>query len=668
METSRTPVFHRYTVIEKIGSGGMGTVYKAHDAHLDRFVALKVLPPGLQEDAAALERFKREARSLAHLSHPRVAAVYDAHAGDGFPYLVMELVEGENLERYLRRRRALSASEAVRIGLDIAEALAHIHAHGIVHRDVKSSNIIMEPEKGAVLADFGIALQASLPRLSQGTLGTPEYMSPEQAEGRHLDGRSDLYSLGVVLFECLAGRLPFRREGDSLASLMELIRRVRSEPVLPLEVICPDVPRHVCGAVMRCLAKNPEDRFKAAADFVEALRGARRGDPREPADLHVPPVERMPAAGPAGEPYPQPAERVAGDPHAPPAEHAAGDPRARRRAPAADGSTPQNDASPGRDVTVLTHLEAVQAVAFGPNGRLVSGSNDGIVRIWDGRGGRLMHALREHEGSVSAVAFSRDGRFIASGDRLGKICVWDGGTGRLLRKIDALTALVLTIAFSPDGTRLVSGGGDRAVRLWNVRTGKLADTVGRHQGYVLDAAFAGDGAKLATSGSDGQVLVWDVERRSLQTSIQAHRGWALGVDFSEDGRRLRPARLYLERSERNAAARHRRAPRGRDDDGVQSQRAVCSQCRTRRSRPALGRPFRRSGRAPGWPPRRIEGRHLQSGRAADRCGFGRARRACRGAEGTRLWTALPREAGCLLGRTRRSHRCRGVGAVRRYES
>lgn len=498
METSRTPVFHRYSVIEKIGSGGMGTVYKAHDLHLDRLVALKVLPPGLQEDQGALERFNREARALAHLNHPRVAAVFDADCEGGFPHLVMELIEGENLERVLRKRRTLSVTEVIRIGTDVADALAHIHSHRIVHRDVKTSNIIIEPDSGAVLADFGIAIEASLPRLSKGTLGTPEYMSPEQAEGRELDGRSDIYSLGVVLYECLAGRPPFQREGDSLASLMDLMQRVTTEPVPSLERVCPDVPQWLCAAVMRCLEKNPDDRCASAADLTSALREERSSVVHESTTSSRP-------------------KRATSE------DRRAANPSSRT-------------IKKRQETTVLTHLEPVQAVACGPNGRVASGSNDGVARVWDGTEGKLLYPLRQHRASILSVAFSRDGRFIATGDRLGKICIWDGGTGRLLHEIDALGALVLALEFSPDGKMLVSGGGDRAVRVWRVRTGKLDDTLGWHQGYVLSASFTDDGSILATSGSDGQVLIWDVGRFSMSSAIQAHRGWAMTVDISADGR------------------------------------------------------------------------------------------------------------------------------------
>ena len=233
-QTIRTPVFNRYEVLEKIGSGGMGTVYKARDTHLDRCVALKMLPPGLQEHPETLERFRREAQALACLKHPSVATVYDANVEGGFPYLVLEFIEGKNLERILAEQGPMPIQDVVRMGIELAEAIDHIHEHRVVHRDIKTSNIIVEPEGRAVLADFGIALVASLPRISLGALGTPEYMSPEQADGKALDGRTDLYSFGVVLYECLSGVVPFERDGDGLAELTALMTDILKAPPLPL--------------------------------------------------------------------------------------------------------------------------------------------------------------------------------------------------------------------------------------------------------------------------------------------------------------------------------------------------------------------------------------------------------------------------------------------------
>ena len=557
METTRTPVFRRYDIVEKIGSGGMGAVYRAYDTHLDRVVALKVLPPGLQDDEDALERFKREARALARLKHPRVASVFDAHAEGGFPHLVMELVEGDTLERHLKKRRRLTAEETARIGIDIAEAFEHIHAHRMVHRDVKSSNIIMEPRKGAVLADFGIALEASLPRISQGTLGTPEYMSPEQAKGLDLDGRSDLYGLGVVLFECLTGRTPFRRQGDSLASLMTLLKQVTQEPVPPLQEIRPDVPTWIADVVARCLEKNPDRRFASAVELGAALRAGLReagaklliespiGPRDDEADRITPLVDRTnpsPGSDAAANDRRRSSSPRGGRHRFVYSEGKAALLRSREPedwGPSAHDRNGRREVLRKQETMVISHLRPVQAVAAGPDGRrMASGSDDGMVRIWQFADGKLLHTLEGHESSISSVAFSPDGRYVASGDIFGKIFLWDAATGRLVRTIDALTALVLALAFSPDGKMLASGGADRAVRLWNLRTGHLDDTIGRHLGYVLSASFSANGARIATSGSDGQVLVWDVQKKSVSLRISAHRGWAVGVDFSPDGQQI----------------------------------------------------------------------------------------------------------------------------------
>lgn len=507
IETTRTPVFSRYEVLERIGSGGMGTVYKARDLHLDRWVALKVLPPGMRGDVEALERFKREARALARLKHPRVAAVYDAHVEGGFPHLVMEYVEGENLERRLQQQSLLPEQDAVRLGIEVAEALEHIHSHNLVHRDVKTSNIIIGAEGKAVLTDFGIAFEPSLPRISQGALGTPEYMSPEQAGGRVLDGRSDLYSLGVVLYECLTGTLPFQRQGESLAALTGLMTDVLEAPVPPLRVRCAAVPAWLEAVVLKCLAKEPAERFATAAELALALRMA--GASEKPVTV-APRNEAMPGPPPDQEETDEPADDV----------------RVLHR-------------GPRRGLSLISHVRPVDAVAFSPDGsRLASASEDGLIRIWQVGDGQLLQTLEGHEGNVVSVAFSPDGRYLASGDVAGGVCIWDAGAGQLVRRLDGHSALVMSVAFSPDGRSLVTGGADRAVRIWNYRRGNQERTAGWHDGYVLATAFSPDGAYVASGGADGEVRIWDVRKGRLVRALEGHGAWVMSVAFSPDGTRL----------------------------------------------------------------------------------------------------------------------------------
>ncbi len=232
-ETTRTPVFSRYELIEELGEGAFGAVYKARHRVMKRLVALKVLPPALRKDAETRERFEREAEALARLHHPHVVQIYDADIEQSFPYLAMEFVEGRDLRKVLQERKRLSVDEVIQLGTEMAQALDHVHSQGIVHRDVKPSNIMMGPDGHAKLTDFGIAFAATLPRITQGILGTPEFMSPEQVDGVTVDGRSDLYSLGVLLYECLTGTVPFQREGEGLTAMYALLKRIQEEAVPP---------------------------------------------------------------------------------------------------------------------------------------------------------------------------------------------------------------------------------------------------------------------------------------------------------------------------------------------------------------------------------------------------------------------------------------------------
>ncbi|MFQ5570221.1 MAG: serine/threonine protein kinase [Rhodothermales bacterium] len=270
-ETTRTPVFTRYELLDELGSGGMGAVYKARQKYVGRLVAFKVLPPALRNDAEALQRFEREAAALGRLKHPNVVTVFDAGVESGFPYLAMEFVEGKNLREVLQERGPLPVEEVCKLGIEMAEALDHVQSRGLVHRDLKPSNIILDPQGRSMLTDFGIAFTSTLPRITQGAMGTPEFMSPEQADGKTLDIRSDLYSLGVVLYECLAGRMPFQREGDSLTSLSKLLHEVLHAPPPPLHEQRPDVPAWLTEAIAKCMAKDPDDRFQTGAELADAL-------------------------------------------------------------------------------------------------------------------------------------------------------------------------------------------------------------------------------------------------------------------------------------------------------------------------------------------------------------------------------------------------------------
>ncbi|HMB94286.1 MAG TPA: protein kinase [Rhodothermales bacterium] len=290
--TRQTAYFDRYELLERVGEGGYGTVYKARHRFLEEIFALKVLPPALRADEVAMARFEREVKALRRLDHPNVVKVSDAGIEErsGSPYLAMTFVEGETLHHRVEERGALPVEEVVRIGWQIADALHHVHTrdaeHPLVHRDVKPSNIILTPDGRAVLTDFGIAFSEALPRISREAIGTPEFMSPEQADGKALDGRSDVYSLGVVLYESLAGRIPFEATSESPSGLAHLIRGILYDDPDPVSAHRPDVPEWLEAIVMRCLAKAPEDRYASAGVLAEALR---TGHPHPDGQVAAPP-------------------------------------------------------------------------------------------------------------------------------------------------------------------------------------------------------------------------------------------------------------------------------------------------------------------------------------------------------------------------------------------
>jgi protein kinase-like protein/2TM domain-containing protein len=261
-----------FLIDDEIGRGGMSVVYAARDLRLNRRVAIKVLPPELGFDPGVRERFRREAQTAAQLNHPHIVPIYTVDDRGGLTYFVMGLIEGESLAQRLAREPTPPLAEATRILGDVADALAYAHAHGVVHRDIKPDNILIERDSGRVfVTDFGIARAAEAGTRITVTgiaVGTPAYMSPEQALGeRDVDGRSDLYSLGVVAYQMLAGAPPFTAN-NTPAMLMKHV----GEAPPPLATRRPDLPPNLVTAVERALEKKPEDRWPSAGAFADALR------------------------------------------------------------------------------------------------------------------------------------------------------------------------------------------------------------------------------------------------------------------------------------------------------------------------------------------------------------------------------------------------------------
>jgi serine/threonine-protein kinase len=263
----------RYSLERELGRGGMGVVYLGRDVALDRPVAIKLLSTELGGRLESRERFLREARTAAGLAHPHIVPVHAVEERDDFVFFVMGFVDGETVGERLRRSGPMAVEAVVRMLQEVAWALGHAHGRGVVHRDIKPDNIMLDTATGrALVTDFGIARTEARTALTTpgSLLGTPEYVSPEQAMGEEVDGRSDVYSLGVTSFFALTGRLPFEAK-----SVQGLITKHLQEPPPPVAVLRPDVPRKLARAIARCLAKDPAARFATAEELADAVSEAR---------------------------------------------------------------------------------------------------------------------------------------------------------------------------------------------------------------------------------------------------------------------------------------------------------------------------------------------------------------------------------------------------------
>src|SRR4051795_120897 len=263
-----TLIGDRFRLDEKIGAGGMSTVYRAFDPTLERWVAIKLMHRDISSDPDQLERFRREARAVASLNHPHIVTVIDAGEDDGAPYIVFEYVEGETLKERIRRLGRLPVSEAVAYAIEIGRALSCAHSHRLVHRDVKPQNVLIDPDGRAKVTDFGIArsLEAQGLTATGRVLGTTDYVSPEQALGREVTAQSDIYSLGIVLYEMLTGEAPFQAD-TQVAVAMKHVR----EPLPDVQRRRPEVSAALAAVVERATAKETQRRYSTVPEMLHDL-------------------------------------------------------------------------------------------------------------------------------------------------------------------------------------------------------------------------------------------------------------------------------------------------------------------------------------------------------------------------------------------------------------
>ena len=262
-----TIVGDRYEILEKIGVGGMAEVFKGKDHKLNRYVAVKVLKEEFRENDAFVKKFKEEAQAAARLAHPNIVNVYDVGDENGIYYIVMELVEGITLKNYIERKGSLTIKEATSIAIQVCAGLEVAHNNHIVHRDIKPQNIIISREGKVKVTDFGIAKATTSQTTTANAMGSVHYASPEQARGGYVDHRSDIYSLGIVLYEMVTGRVPFDGETAVTVAVKHL-----QEEMVPPSVYCKNIPYSLEQIIKKCTEKSPDRRYQDIGDLLADLK------------------------------------------------------------------------------------------------------------------------------------------------------------------------------------------------------------------------------------------------------------------------------------------------------------------------------------------------------------------------------------------------------------
>ena len=560
-----------FTLLEEVGKGAFGTVWRARDTKLDRSVAVKI-PRSPELSSSSTDQFLREARAAAQLNHPNIVTIHEVGRSDDRIYIVSDFIDGVSLADLLSARR-LAPRQSVRLCIEVAMALHHAHENGVIHRDLKPSNVMLDAEQAPFVMDFGLAKREAgeVTMTVEGKLlGTPAYMSPEQARGEahHVDRRADVYSLGVILFELLCGELPFR------GTIRMLVHQVIHDVAPSARKLNNSIPRDLETITLKCLEKDPSRRYQDAEALASDLTAWLEHKPilarplgrlgrisrwarREPVVATLTALVLLVLVAGSGistyfafDAAAEARSAVTSEKETIRALETAKD--AQRRAETAEEKVRKN-ADLKKVVfaqeQVLYSSQLSHAYSEWHDGNITSAFEILDQCRTDLRGWEhdLLFSLAEnqqqltiadHQKAVTSAAFSPDGQQLVSGCADMMVRTWNRETGVLVHVFRGHTGAVTSVAFSPDGTLILSGSADSTVKTWDVDSGNERLTFNGHSAAVLGVSFSPDGKQVVSGSKDHLVKTWDTLTGKQTRSLEGHSKSVHCVAFSSDGKQV----------------------------------------------------------------------------------------------------------------------------------